>query len=414
MNAELVAVGTEILLGDIDNTHAKFLSNELAVLGINVLYHTAVGDNPDRMRAVAKEAIGRSDLVIFTGGLGPTKDDLTKEIVCEIMGIPLVKDEEVVRRLLYFFKKLNREVTTNDPKQAMVPQGAKVFYNDHGTAPGLAIQKDGKAVVLLPGPPSELLPMYHEQVRDYLMSFTNSIIVSRNLNVFGFGESQVDMVLTDLLKNTNPTVATYAKESEVRVRITAKAENESACEAMIDDMLAKVNEKIGPYVYGIDADSLEQVLVGQLLERHKTIALAESCTGGLVAQKITSIPGSSGCFGYGIVSYSNQVKAHELGVQEETLNAYGAVSEQVAKEMALCAKQRGQADIGIGITGIAGPDGGSEEKPVGLVYIGVAVNGEVTAHQRFLSFGRPNERQSIRNRASMHALSLGLDALKQL
>lgn len=413
MNAELIAVGTEILLGDILNTHAKFLSNELAELGINLLYHTTVGDNKQRLQGIVAQALQRSDLIVVTGGLGPTKDDLTKETVCEQMGVPLVRDEQTVHRIKDYFQRLGKEMPENNLKQALLPEGGTVFQNQHGTAPGMAVQKNGKTAILLPGPPHELVPMFQEQVRPYLMQFTDSVILSHSLRIFGLGESRVDELLDELLDNQNPTVALYAKRGEVLARITAKAETKEKCEEMVSHMVEQVKQRVGEYVYGMDVSSLEEVLVKQLIQHNKSIALAESCTGGMVAEKITSIPGSSQCFSYGIVSYANRVKAEELGVDPTTLKTYGAVSHQVAEQMASCAKQRGQADIGIGITGIAGPDGGTPEKPVGLVYVGVAFHNQVRSIELHLSRGLPDERQDIRQRTAMHALSLALNVLNQ-
>lgn len=413
MNSELVAVGTEILLGNITNSHARYLSNQLAELGINVLYHTAVGDNRERLREVVEMAFCRSDLIVFTGGLGPTKDDLTKEIVCQVLGIPLVEDAETEQRIETYFERLRREMPENNRKQAMVPAGAKLFPNENGTAPGIAVQHQGKCILLLPGPPQELIPMYQNQVRPFLSRFSSSTIRSRNLRIYGLGESKVDELLGEILDQENPTVALYAKEGEVLARITAKADVTQRCEQMIGKTEKQIREILGDFIYGVDVDSLEEQLVKELLERHRSLALAESCTGGLVAQKITSIPGASGCFQYGIVSYSNQVKESQLGVSSGTLEQYGAVSPQVAREMAEHARRNGGADIGIGITGIAGPDGGTPEKPVGLVYIGVATNRTLKAVECRLGRGLPDERASIRNRASLKALSLALEALHQ-
>lgn len=413
MNAELIAVGTEILLGDILNTHAKFLSNELAELGINLLYHTTVGDNKQRLQGIVAQALQRSDLIVVTGGIGPTKDDLTKETVCEQMGVPLVRDEQTVHRIKDYFQRLGKKMPENNLKQALLPEGGTVFQNQYGTAPGMAVQKNGKTAILLPGPPHELVPMFQEQVRPYLMQFTDSMILSHSLRIFGLGESRVDELLDELLDNQNPTVALYAKRGEVLARITAKAEAKEKCEEMVSHMVEQVKQRVGEYVYGMDVSSLEEVLVKQLIQHNKSIALAESCTGGMVAEKITSIPGSSQCFSYGIVSYANRVKAEELGVDPTTLKTYGAVSHQVAEQMASCAKQRGQADIGIGITGIAGPDGGTPEKPVGLVYVGVAFHNQVRSIELHLSRGLPDERQDIRQRTAMHALSLALNVLNQ-
>ncbi|MGL5511688.1 MAG: nicotinamide-nucleotide amidohydrolase family protein, partial [Sporomusa sp.] len=296
---------------------------------------------------------------------------------------------------------------------AIVPVGSKVFHNDNGTAPGIAVQRSGKCVVMLPGPPKEMKPMFKKQVRPFLMQFTGSIIYSHNIRLFGIGESKVDELLGDLLDQSNPTVALYAKPYEVMIRVTAKADDRQTCEEMINKQVYKIKKLVGEYIYGINVNSLQEVLVKSLLEKGKTIALAESCTGGLVAERLTSVPGASGCFSYGIVSYGNQIKEKQLGVDKEALIEFGAVSPQVAEQMAINSKIKGDADIGIGITGVAGPSGGTEQKPVGLVYIGVAYGEKTKTVELHLSRGLPDEREMIRSRACSHALNLALQALKE-
>lgn len=406
MNSEIIAVGTEILLGDICNTHAQFLSQELASLGINVLYHTAVGDNRERLRQTVQRGLDRSDLIVFTGGLGPTTDDLTKETVCELFGLELRLDVETQQRIEDYFSHLGREMPRNNLKQAMVPENARLFPNENGTAPGLAVQKAGKCVILLPGPPRELVPMYRRSVRPFLEQFMESTIVSHNIRLFGIGESKLDELLGELTENENPTVALYAKRGEVLARVTAKAASVYECERLTGEMIARIEGIAGEYVYGIDVDSLEQVVVRELIQKGKTLALAESCTGGLIAQKITSVPGASGCFEYGLVSYSNRVKAEQLGVNPQLIANHGVVSPQVAQAMAASALRNGRADIGIGVTGIAGPDGGTPEKPVGLVYLGVAVGNTTRAVKLNLGRGLADDRGEIRYRAALHALDL--------
>lgn len=414
MNSEIIAVGTEILLGDICNTHAQFLSQELAAMGINVLYHTAVGDNPQRLRQTVRRALDRSDLVVLTGGLGPTTDDLTKETVCELMGLELHPDRETQQRIEDYFAHIGKKMTGNNLKQAMVPENAQIFQNDNGTAPGLAVRHAGKCVVMLPGPPRELMPMYTRSVRPFLQQFMESTIVSHNVRFFGIGESKLDELLGDITENGNPTVALYAKRGEVLARVTAKAQSIYECERLTGGMIARIEKLAGEYVYGIDADSLEQVVVRGLIQKGKSLALAESCTGGLIAQKITSVPGASGCFAYGIVSYSNAVKAEQLGVNPQLIANHGVVSAQVAQAMAACALRNGKADIGVGVTGIAGPDGGSAEKPVGLVYIGIAAGNTTRAVKLMLGRGLPDDRGEIRYRAALHALDLIRRALADL
>lgn len=406
-NAELIAVGTEIILGDIVNTHSQYLSQKLAGLGINVFYHTSVGDNPARLRFTIEQAIGRSDIVILSGGLGPTEDDLTKETVCEVLGLPLHQDAEALSRMEAFFKRINREMTQNNIKQSMVPDGCHVFQNARGTAPGMAVEANGKIVILLPGPPSELIPMFEEQAYPYLVGFSDAVLVSRSFRCFGVGESLAEVKLGEMLNGENPTVALYAKQSEVLIRVTAKAQNREAASAMLQPVVDDVYRILGDTVYGEDVDSLEEVVVPMLKACGLKLATAESCTGGLLAQRITSVPGSSEVFEYGAVTYANRIKEEMLGVSPELLKVYGAVSEPVAKAMAEGVLEKGGADIGVGITGIAGPDGGSEEKPVGTVYIAVARKGSPTLAKRFqFGHGRSNERETIRNASAMNALDL--------
>ncbi len=406
-NAELIAVGTEIILGDIVNTHSQYLSQKLAQLGINVFYHTSVGDNPARLRFTIEQAISRSDIVILSGGLGPTEDDLTKETVCEVLGLPLHQDAEALARMKAFFERIGREMTENNIKQSMVPDGAVVFQNDRGTAPGMAVEKDGKIVLLLPGPPSELIPMFEEQGYPYLESFSDAILVSRNFRVFGVGESMVEVKLGKMLNGENPTVALYAKQSEVLARITAKADTKEKAAEMLEPVVGELYSILGDTVYGEDVNSLEEVVVPLLKEKGMKIATAESCTGGLLSQKITAIPGSSEVFECGVVSYANRIKHELLGVQEELLERYGAVSEQVAAAMSEGVLRLSGADIGVGITGIAGPGGGSAEKPVGTVYISVAVKGQETRTRLFhFAYGRKNERDTIRYTSAMNALDM--------
>jgi nicotinamide-nucleotide amidase len=406
-NAELIAVGTEIILGDIVNTHSQYLSQKLAQLGINVYYHTSVGDNPARLRFTIEQAIGRSDIVILSGGLGPTEDDLTKETVCDVLGLPLHQDAEALARMTAFFERIGREMTENNIKQSMVPDGAVVFQNDRGTAPGMAIEKDGKIVILLPGPPSELIPMFEEQGYPYLQKLSDAVLVSRNFRVFGVGESMVEVKLGKMLSGENPTVALYAKQSEVLVRVTAKADTKEKAAEMLEPVVSELYSILGDTIYGEDVNSLEEVVVPLLKEKGMKIATAESCTGGLLSQKITSIPGSSEVFECGVVSYANRIKHELLGVPEELLERYGAVSEQVATAMSEGVLRLSGADIGVGITGIAGPGGGSAEKPVGTVYISVAAKGQKTCTQLFhFAYGRKNERDTIRYASAMNALDM--------
>lgn len=414
MNVELIAVGSEILIGDICNTHAQYLSKQFALLGINVLYHTTVGDNPTRLEEVILQAKKRSDLIVLTGGLGPTKDDLTKEIVCKVCSLPLVKDSETEQRIKDYFSRKNQPMPQNNVKQALIPTGATVFQNEYGTAPGLAITVDHVTFLLLPGPSNELVPMFEQQVLPYLQQFSDSIILSHNLHFFGIGESKVDELLSDLLSNSNPTVGLYAKQGEVRARVSAKAASVSECDEMLSFVIDEIKKRLGDFLYGIDCESLERAVVTTALSKGKEIAIAESCTGGMIASKLTSIPGSSNCFRCGIVSYSNNIKRDILGVEESILLRHGAVSSQVAKQMASRVRILANADIGISTTGIAGPSGGTKQKPVGLVYVGVATSSGATAHRLLLSHGLPDERESIRTRSALFALNAALLELKKM
>lgn len=406
MNCEIITVGTEILLGDIVNTHAQYLSRELSRFGLNVLYHVSVGDNPQRLEKVFTQAMGRSDFIVLTGGLGPTKDDLTKEIVCNNLQIGLQYNQEVYDKIIAFFVKRNYKCPENNKKQAMVPEGAVLFDSDWGTAPGMAIEKNGRVVVLLPGPPSELIPMVEQRLVPYLEQRTHDTILSHNLCVFGIGESAVQEKLGDMTEQSNPTVALYAKTGEVRIRVTAKAENQKKAEDMIAEVIKDIQSLIGKYIYGIDVSSLEEVVVTSLVAQNLKIATAESCTGGLLVSKLVNVPGASRVLDYAVVTYSNAVKTRELGVPKQMLEEHGAVSEQVAIAMANGVRKHSGASIGVGITGIAGPDGGSLEKPVGTVFVAIASEEHIWVKQLSLGTGRPADRDTIRYLSVLHALNM--------
>lgn len=368
MNAEIISVGTELLLGQVINTDTAIVAKELSALGINMLYSAVVGDNPERLEEAVKAAINRSDLLIMTGGLGPTEDDLTKETVAKAAGKKLVMHEESLRKIESYFNHV--KVADVQKKQAMLPEGCEVFENNNGTAPGCAFKaENGCVIIMLPGPPSELKPMLTESAVPYLQIEQNSVIVSHNVHVYGRGEALVGEMVSDLLEGSNPTVAPYAKEGEMFLRVTAKAENEDEANEMCRPVIEEIEARLGEFIYGVDIESLEELVVNLLREQGKRIAFAESCTGGLLAKRITDIPGSSEVFEMGCVTYSNAVKEQILGVSSETLNKYGAVSEQTAREMAEGIYKISGADVGVAVTGIAGPGGGSEEKPVGLAYI---------------------------------------------
>ncbi len=407
-SAEILCVGTELLLGDITNTNASYISRRLAALGIPVYRQAVVGDNPERMREAVAESFSRSDCLILTGGLGPTCDDITKEIVAEYFELELELNEEALERMKSYFSSTGRNMTKNNEKQAMAPVGARVLQNDWGTAPGLVIERDEKTAILLPGPPIELEPMWRERVEPYLFERSNSVIVSKNIHILGMGESAVEDKLYHMMNDlTNPTVAPYAGNGEVRVRVSARAENAEKASEMCDELIAEIKKtEVGQFIYGIDIDSMENALVLHLRERGMTLACAESCTGGLIAKRITDISGCSDVFLGGCVTYANEAKEKLLGVKHETLEKYGAVSEQTAREMARGVRLALGADVGIATTGIAGPGGGTPDKPVGTVYI--AVSTEKGEEVKLLNLSPKRQREFIRICAATNAMSLAL------
>ncbi len=414
MNAEILCVGTELLLGDIVNTNAAYIARELAGAGINVYHQSVVGDNPQRLRESLKLALEQNDCVITTGGLGPTYDDLTKETVADLLGRRMVTHQASLDFIVNFFKKAGRPMTENNKKQAQMPEGAVVFHNENGTAPGLAVEEGGKIVVLLPGPPREMEPMFREQVLPYLSRFSDHVLASRNIHIFGVGESAVEQELRPLMTSrTNPTVAPYAKDGEVLLRVTASAPTRKEALALADPTVAEIVERYGDFVYGIDIGSLQAAVVKAFLERGLTLATAESCTGGLVSKRITEIPGASQIFFGGLCTYSNEMKERLLGVSPKTLEQYGAVSEQTAREMAKGVREKTGAAVGLSTTGVAGPGGGSAQKPVGLVYIGIDSAAHCDVIRLTLGRGYKEEREYIRYVASSHALYQALKAAQK-
>ena len=406
--AEILCVGTELLLGDIVNTNAAFLSRELASLGFGVYHHSVVGDNPERLKSALELALSRADLVIMSGGLGPTKDDLTKETVAAYFGLSMELHAESLTAIREYFARTGRVMSANNEKQAYMPKGARVFQNRYGTAPALAIAKDGKTVIMLPGPPVELIPLFFEEVAPYLQERSGHAIVSKNVNIFGMGESAVAEKLDALLcESQNPTVAPYCKEGEVRLRVTARADNKQEAERMCGELVAKILEsEVGSFVYGIDAESMEKVLVDTLHEKKLTLSAAESCTGGLIAKRITDIAGCSDVFFGGCVTYTNEVKERLLGVKHETLETYGAVSSQTAMEMARGVRLATGSDIGLSATGIAGPGGGTDATPVGTVFLGISTpDGE---DFRRLSLSGRRSRDFIRIVSATNAYDMAL------
>lgn len=398
VNAEIIAVGSELLLGQIVNTNARFLSQQIAGLGIDVFFHTVVGDNPARLKASIEQAERRSEIIIFTGGLGPTKDDLTKETISRHLGKELVMDESALASIELFFKRTNRIMTENNRKQALVLEGSLVLPNDHGMAPGMVLESGDHLYMLLPGPPKEMEPMFLRYGGHALSSFacSNEKIVSRVLRYFGIGEAALETEIIDLIDaQNNPTIAPLAGDGEVTLRLTAKHVDEIKAQSMLDEVEHTINQRVGDFFYGYDNTTLFAELTKSLKERNLTITAAESLTGGLFQQEITSIPGASSVFKGGVVCYSNDVKQQVLQVKQETLEKHGAVSEQCAQELAENAARIFATDIGISFTGVAGPDD-LEGKPVGTVYIGISIKGRPT-HVEKLNLG--GTREANRNRA---------------
>ena len=389
--AEILCVGTELLLGDIVNTNAAFLSKRLASLGIAVYHQTVVGDHPDRLRVALEDAFaghGRpaADLVILSGGLGPTYDDLTKETVASYFGREMYLHEESLTAIRQFFTRTGRVMTPNNEKQAMMPEGCVVFPNHYGTAPALAVGDATRTAIMLPGPPAELIPLFNELAVPFLRNHTEGVLISRNVHIMGLGESTVESILHDLMVSSeNPTVAPYCKSGEVRLRVTARAKDEAEAASMCDGTveLIRENPAIKPYVYGIDCDNVETALVRLLTERGLTLATAESCTGGMIGQRVTAVSGASAVYLGGFVTYRNEIKISQLGVDPATIAAHTEVSAETAAEMAAGARARLGADIGIATTGYAGPTGGTEENPVGTVFVAVATETETRVHRLF-------------------------------
>ena len=407
-SAELLCVGTELLLGDIVNTNASYISRRLAALGIPVYRQAVVGDNPERMRQAIAESFSRADCLILTGGLGPTCDDITKEMVAEYLGLDLVLNEEALERMQSYFSSTGRTMTKNNEKQAMAPLGARVLQNDWGTAPGFVIEEGEKTAILLPGPPIELEPMWRERVEPYLFKRSDSVIVSKNLYILGMGESAVEDRLRYMMEElTNPTVAPYAGGGECRVRVSARAKDEATASEMCDRQIEEIKKtEVGRFIYGIDVDSMENALVLSLRERGLTLAVAESCTGGLITKRITDIAGCSDVFLGGCVTYATDAKFKLIGVSRETVEGFGVVSAETACEMARGVRLALGADVGIATTGIAGPGGGTPEQPVGTVYI--AVSTEAGEEWKLLQLSPKRSREFIRICAATNAMSLAL------
>lgn len=403
--AEIICVGTELLLGDIVDTNSAHLSQGLAEIGIDLFHRETVGDNHDRLVCVLKNAIQSNDIVITSGGLGATCDDITKECVAEAMGLELVLHRPSLERIEEHYRRRDAVMTENNVKQAYLPEGAIVFDNDYGTAPITAVQKDGKTVIMLPGVPRELIPMFNEKIKPWLKEqFSDSAIVSRNLRLYGIGEAAAEDLLRDLMDSyTNPTVAPYAKTGEVLLRLTAKGRDEEECNRLIDPLQELVEERVGQYVYGVDVGSLEEAMSTVFREKGLTVAFAESCTGGMCAKRVIDLPGASKVIGMSVVTYSHEAKEKLVGVSPDTVRTHGVISEECAKEMAEGLLKLSGADVAVSVTGVAGPDP-DEGKPVGTVFVGVASRRGVRASYLNLARGK-REREYIRTLAANAAIN---------
>ena len=405
MVVELICVGTELLLGNIVNTNAAFLARECAGLGLSMYHQSVVGDNEERLYDTIQTALGRSDIIILCGGLGPTQDDLTKETVAKVFDLPLIEDEHSHERIEEYFRNSQfRIITDNNWKQAQVPEGCIVVDNANGTAPGIIVEKKGKSVILLPGPPNELIPMFRQDIVPNLKKLQPETIYSVMVKLCGVGESLVETEILDLIETQeNPTIATYAKTGEVHLRVTARAADEKEAKKLIKPMVKELKKRFGSHIYAMDEEvTLEESIVELLKAQNLTLTTAESCTGGMLAARLTNVSGVSEVFKQGFVTYSNRAKRKLLDVKKNTLKTYGAVSEKTAKEMAKNGAFITGSDICVSVTGLAGPGGGTEEKPVGLVYIACAYQNEV----RVKEFHFKGNRNKIRELSTVNALTL--------
>ena len=404
MIVEIISVGTEILLGNIVNTNAAYLSEKCAALGLSCYYQDVVGDNEERLMSVIKMALSRADILLISGGLGPTQDDLTKEVTAKALGRELYMHEPSKEMLVSFFGKRGIEMTENNWKQAMMPQGCIVVENPNGTAPGVIIEDNGKHVVLMPGPPNEMIPMFENSIMPYLNELQPGIIYSQTVKICGVGESKAESMVEDLINaQDNPTIATYAKTGEVHLRVTARAEDEKEAKKLVKPIVKELKGRFGNNIYTTQEDiTLEKAVVDLLTANHLTISTVESCTGGMLAARLINVSGVSEVFKTGYITYSNKSKRKILGIKKALLEKHGAVSLEVAKEMAKGAALFAKADVAVGITGVAGPEGGSDEKPVGLVYIACSVCGRMEVKEYHFS----GNRMKIRESSVSAALSL--------
>lgn len=403
MTVELICVGTEILLGNIVNTNAAYLAEKCAGLGLSSYYQTVVGDNEERLAETLTQAVKRSDIVILSGGLGPTEDDLTKETAAKVCGRELRLSQEVKAKIRSYFETKGAQATENNWKQAMIPEGARILENHNGTAPGIIMELENCRVILLPGPPDEMIPMFEESVVPYLGKLTPEVICSRTVKICGISESKAETMVKDLIDGQkNPTIATYAKTGEVHIRVTANAASEKEALKLIKPVVKELKSRFGCDIYSTEEDcTLEKAVVDLLLANKLTVTCAESCTGGMLSARLINVPGVSEVYKTGLVTYSNKAKRKYLNVKKGTLQKYGAVSTQTAEEMAKGAAFFTKADVAVAVTGIAGPDGGTDEKPVGLVFIACSVKGKVTVKKFQFNGGRQKVREATTTAALM-------------
>lgn len=411
MTVEIIAVGTEILLGNIVNTNAAYLAEKCASLGLSCYHQDVVGDNEERLADTLKLALSRADIILLSGGLGPTQDDLTKEVAAKVCGRQLYLHEPSKEAIRQFFAQRNLEITENNWKQAMVPEGCIVVENPGGTAPGIIIKENGKHVVLMPGPPGELIPMFEHSIMPYLAGLQSGVIYSQTVKICGVGESKAESMVEDLVEaQKNPTIATYAKIGEVHLRVTATAADEKEAKKLVKPVVKELKGRFGNHVYTTDNEvTLEKAVVDLLTANKLTACTVESCTGGMLSARLINVPGVSEVFKSGYVTYSNKSKRRLLGINKNILMKHGAVSEQIAREMAKSAASLAKTDVSVSTTGIAGPDGGTEEKPVGLVYIACNVCGRVTVRECHFHGGR----EKIRESTVAAALSLMRECILQ-
>ncbi len=404
MIAEIIAVGTELLMGQINNTNARYVSSRFPDADVYVYYHTVVGDNEKRLAGCIRTAMDRADVLLLTGGLGPTQDDLTKETVAGVLGLEMLPDEQTLENIREFFRKRGRKACPNNEKQGYFPKGSVIVRNDNGTAPGCIIEHEGKVVIMLPGPPWEMEPMFENSVMPYFMKDAVHKLHSVYVRMFGIGESDMEDRIKDLVsKQQNPTIAPYAKMGEITLRITAKyIPGREDPEKLIKSVMDEIRKRLGGYIYSTKNEELHEKTASLLIESRTTLALAESCTGGRLASMLTDIPGISSVFKGGVVAYSNDMKKEMLGVGDGTLTSHGAVSEGTAAEMAEGIRARARSDIGLSITGIAGPGGAVPGKPIGLVYVGLATGDDTKTVKLNLWGGR----ERIRHIACLNALDI--------